>query len=102
MKSPSGTLMTVMMTLLDTVVEKLPRPQAPAKFCQAGDAGSANGLVCATSPIDLREVNTMNTNGASQRTAMTSSTAQSTTSTGSTRLEPSGRNAIAIALILPV
>ena len=96
--------MKVIRTLLKTVSEKLPRTQAPAKFSQAGCAGSAKALVRATSAIDLIEVKTMKTKGAIQSSATTTSAIHKTTSTGSVRFDPTGRKAAArilIARLLP-
>src|SRR3569623_608100 len=99
MKSPSGTLITVISALLNTALEKLPFAQAFVKFSQAGVSGGENGLVWAICAAVLSEVKLMKMKGVIQRIAITTSAPQRTTSTGSMRSHQRGRKGKASALI---
>ena len=99
MMRPSGTLISVMTALLNTVVLKLPRTQAPVKLPHSRLVGGAKALVPMTVELALSAVKRMNAKGAIQMTAIPKRMIQSKTSTPSTRSTSEDRKAPANALM---
>src|ERR1700704_648127 len=88
---PSGTLISVMTTLLKIVELKCPRAHAPVKLPHSRLVGGAKALEPITAELALSAVKMIKTKGAIQTTAIAMSATHRITSTTSIRSTPTGR-----------